>query len=200
MITQLDIVTAPALNEEGIAALEAGIADLLYYYDEYVVTRERVYEERALEQRAGISPLLAIVAVMVLLFFPLACFFSQFLFYFKRNQEFSVLLAIGAVPKEINRIHRIDSTLLSAANFVLTLGLSFFLNWLVYAACNTWLPSLGIIGNVVRYQYSISPVMLILCLAVSLVCGILSCEIPCRRFMARHKKLATQVDGLDDTH
>lgn len=200
MITQLDVVTEPGLDEEGQARLEAGLDELLYYYDEYVVTAERVYEDKALEARAGISPLLTIVAVMVLIFFPLVCFFSQLLFYFKRNKEFSILLAIGGIPSEIRRLHRIDGTLLSAANFLLTLGLSFLFNWLVYSACNSWLPSLGIIDTTVRYQYGISPVMLIICLAVSLGCGFLSCEIPYRQFMARQKKLAAQADGLDDAH
>lgn len=199
-ITRIDVVTAPTLDDAALANIDAQMDTLLAYYDQYVVTTDRVYEEADLERRMGIQPLLSIVAVMVLIFFPLVCFFSQFLFYFKRNKEFSILLAIGGINDEIHRLHRIDGVLVSAVNFVLTLGLSFLFNWLVYAAMNTWLPSYGIVETTVRYQYGISPLMLILCLAVSVACGFLSCEIPYHQFIARHKKLAAQADALDGAH
>lgn len=199
-IKRLDIVTDPTLDDAALDKIDDRMNALFAYYDEYVVTTERVYEEADLERRMGIAPLLGIVAVMVLIFFPLVCFFSQFLFYFKRNKEFSILLAIGGVNEEIHRLHRIDGVLVSAVNFILTLGLSFLFNWLVFSAMNTWLPSYGIVETTVRYQYGISPLMLILCLAVSLGCGFLSCEIPYHQFIARQKKLAAQADALDGAH
>ncbi|MBR7184965.1 MAG: hypothetical protein IKD37_05080 [Clostridia bacterium] len=101
---------------------------------------------------------------------------------------------------EIRRAHRIEGLLLSAANFVLTLGLSFLVNWLVFSAMNTWLPAYGFVETAVRYQYGISPLMLIVCLGISLACGFLSCEIPYHQFIARQKKLAAQADALDGAH
>ncbi|MBQ8397070.1 MAG: ABC transporter permease [Clostridia bacterium] len=199
-ITRIDVVTDPTLDGAALANIDTQMDALFAYYDQYVVTTDRVYEEADLERRMGIEPLLTIVAVMVLIFFPLVCFFSQFLFYFKRNKEFSILLAIGGINDEIHRLHRIDGVLVSAVNFVLTLGLSFLFNWLVYSAMNTWLPSFGIVETAVRYQYGISPLMLILCLAVSVACGYLSCEIPYHQFIARQKKLAAQADALDGAH
>ena len=199
-IKSIEVVTDPALDAAGQAALDAEMEQLFAYYNDYAVTEHRVYEEADLEYRMGIEPLLAVVSVMVLFFFPLVCFFSQFLFYFKRNREFAVLLSIGAVGGEIRRAHRIEGLLLSAANFVLTLGLSFLVNWLVFSAMNTWLPAYGFVETAVRYQYGISPLMLIVCLGISLACGFLSCEIPYHQFIARQKKLAAQADALDGAH
>ncbi len=199
-ISSIDVITSPTLDEAGLAHVDEQMNTLFAYYDEYIVTTDRAHEEADLERRMGIQPLLAIVAVMVLIFFPLVCFFSQFLFYFKRNKEFSILLAVGGVNSEIHRLHRIDGLLVSAVNFLLTLGLSFLMNWLVYSAMNTWLPAYGVVETAVRYQYGISPLMLILCLAVSLACGFLSCEIPYHQFIARQKKLAAQADALDGAH
>ena len=199
-ISAIDVVADPDLDEAGLAHIDAQMNALFAYYDEYVVTTDRAHEEADLERRMGIEPLLGIVAGMVLIFFPLVCFFSQFLFYFKRNKEFSILLAIGGIEDEIHRLHRIDGLLVSAVNFVLTLGMSFLMNWLVYMAMNTWLPSYGIVETAVRYRYGISPLMLILCLCISLGCGFLSCEIPYHQFIARRRKLAAQADALDGTH
>lgn len=195
-ITRLDVVVDRELDEGALERLDGAMENLFGYYDRYVVTTRRAHEEATLEYRMGIEPMLGIVAGMVLVFFPLVCFFSQLLFYFKRNKEFSVLLAIGAVEDEIHRLHRIDGMLVSGANFVLTLGLSFGLNWLIFRALNDWLPAVGMVETVVRYHYGISPLMLILALAVSLGCGYLSCEIPYRQFIARRRKLADKAEVL----
>ncbi|MBR7184966.1 MAG: hypothetical protein IKD37_05085 [Clostridia bacterium] len=80
-IKSIEVVTDPALDAAGQAALDAEMEQLFAYYNDYAVTEHRVYEEADLEYRMGIEPLLAVVSVMVLFFFPLVCFFSQFLFY-----------------------------------------------------------------------------------------------------------------------
>ena len=200
VITELSVVTDPALSEAEQEALRANIDDFMYVYSDYVLREAGVYEDAEITHRMGIEQLLTIVAAMILIFFPLVCFFSQLLFYFKRNKEFAILLALGAVDAEICRAHRIEGIMLSLLNFILTLGMSFSLNWIVFSAVNTWLPSYGILETTVRYQYGISPLMLVICLVISLLCGFLSCEIPYHQFISRQKKLAAAADALDDAH
>lgn len=195
-ITRLDVVVSPDLDGTALGKLDHEMENLFAYYDRYVVTTRRAHEEADLEHRMGVEPMLNIVAGMVLAFFPLVCFFSQLLFYFKRNKEFSVLLALGAVEQEIHRLHRIDGILVSAANFVLTLLLSFSLNWVIFRSLNDWLPAVGMVETVVRYHYGISPWMLILSLLAAVGCGYLSCEIPFRQFIARRRKLTDQAEVL----
>ncbi|MBQ8276458.1 MAG: ABC transporter permease [Clostridia bacterium] len=197
-ITSLSVVTDPNLTPDEQAALDASITELMGVYNDYIVTPNSVYEEADLTRRMGIEPLLGTVAVMILLFFPLVCFFSQLLFYFKRSKEFALLLALGAVNSEIRRAHRTEGIMLSGLSVLLTLGLSFLLNWLVFSVMNTWFPSYGILSGAVRYSFGISPLMLLVCLGVALVCGFLSCEIPYHQFIARQKKLTAAADALDD--
>ena len=89
-----------------------------------------------------------------------------------------LLLALGAVNSEIRRAHRTEGVMLSGLSVLLTLGLSFLLNWLVFSVMNTWFPSYGILSGAVRSSFGISPLMLAVCLGVALICGFLSCEIP----------------------
>ncbi len=195
-ITKLEIVTDPTLDFAGQTALDTQLEAIFAVFDDCAVTEHNVYEARDLSARAGTGTLLIVVSAMILVFFPLVCFFSQLLFYSKREKEFLLLRALGAVDSEIRRIHRVDGLLLSAANFFLSLGMSFFFNWIVYMCCNSWLPALSILDGSVRHTFTISSAMLIVALIISLLCGFLSAEIPYHRFIARQKRLSSRADNL----
>ena len=62
-----------------------------------------------------------------------------------------------------------------------TTSVSLLCNYLVYFCVNTLLPWLHVTESV-RYEFKMSLSALIACVAVSALCGFLSCELPYRMF------------------
>lgn len=119
----------------------------------------------------------AVISSFILLVSPLVWFFSQILFYRRREGEFYMLRALGGFAQEIRSLHLVAGGVLSALAFVMTLGMSYALNYLLYITVSRLLPGLGI-AMAVDYNYYMPLWALALCAAVSVLCGFASCLVP----------------------
>ena len=119
----------------------------------------------------------AVIAAFVLVVSPLIWFFSQLLFYRRREEEFYMLQALGGFGVEIRGLHVTAGAVLSGVAFLVTLGMSYAFNAVLYLTMSRLLPAFGM-ALAVNYNYYMPLWALALCAAVSVACGFTSCLVP----------------------
>lgn len=119
----------------------------------------------------------AVISAFILVISPLVWFFSQILFYRRREGEFAMLSAMGGFAREIRALHLWAGGVLSGVAFLVTLGMSYAFNYVLYLFMSRLLPSLGITAAM-DYNYYMPLWALALCAAVSVICGFTSCLVP----------------------
>ena len=118
-----------------------------------------------------------VISAFILTVSPLVWFFSQLMFYRRRDGEFYMLSAMGGFDREIRSLHLVAGTVLSGVAFVVTLGMSYAFNYVLYMAMSRILPSLGM-AAAIDYNYYMPLWALALCALVSVACGFASCLVP----------------------
>ena len=81
--------------------------------------------EESLRKSKNVHGILITLSAFLLLISPMAGIFSQVLFYEKRQLEFDVLRAVGAVKKDLKRLFLIDALLNSLLSGAVYTGVSF---------------------------------------------------------------------------
>lgn len=175
-----------------VNSAEDTIRRALRYCSGWQVTPSGNYFQTEVNNQKQDRVMIYVLATMLLIISPLVWFFSQIMYYKKRREEFHVLLALGGEEASIAKLHRIAGGVLSGAAFLLTVLLSCACNALVHFCINTLLPKFGLIQGV-GYAYELSLPALIVCIAVSVLCGFMSCEIPYRMFEKSKRKGIVEV-------
>ena len=139
------------------------------------------------------------LSLLVLIVSPIVWFYSQSLFYKKREKEMYVLSAYGATAKVFRKIHKTSAALLSAVAFIFTALLGVAASYVIYKFLNEWIAYLGF-GSDSSYAFYVSLPALALCLALSVVCGFVSSYLPYRRLvrsMGKPKKSKNKDEAAD---
>ncbi len=188
-----DLTGAPALrdefhvymqngtNPETVREAEAGIRQAVSCFSGWTVAPTGYYFESYVKSSRNQSGLTIALAALLLIISPVVWLFSQIMFYRKRRGELDMLYALGAPHAAFPTMHRMAGGVLSALAFLITVGLSCLFNWVVYILVTVILPQMGVM-DVIHYRYTLSIPALIACVAISVSCGLLSCEIPWRLY------------------
>ncbi len=163
---------------------EGLIRDALTVTPGWTVTPTGGYFDAQVRALKNDDAVILTLAVGLLVVSPMIWYFSQIMFYRKRRREFAVLRAIGAPDASFARIHRVAGGILSGAAFLATILLALLCNYGVYYTVNTFIPQFFRTESL-HYDFSLSVPALIACVAVSILCGFLSCEIPYRLYTRR---------------
>lgn len=143
------------------------------------------------------SPSIITVSLLLLMLSPVVWFFSQILFYRKREKEIGLLRMFGADERSLSGVYTYAGLIMSALAMLATLPLSFFANYTVYKVLTDYLPRYGFTHDA-GYTYSLSWTALAAALTVSVACGFLSSYIPyrlgCKR---REREYARQLSELN---
>ncbi len=119
----------------------------------------------------------AVISAFILTVSPLVWFFSQLTYYRRREGEFYMLSAMGGFDREIRSLHVVAGAVLSAVAFLVTLGMSYAFNYVLYITMSRILPSFGM-AAAIDYNYYMPLWALALCALVSVACGFASCLVP----------------------
>ena len=95
-----------------------------------------------------------------------------------------MLGAMGGFDREIRSLHIVAGAVLSGVAFLITLGMSYAFNYVLYIAMSRILPSLGM-AAAIDYNYYMPLWALALCALVSVACGFASCLVP--YFVWKHR-------------
>ena len=179
--TELKIYVDAGTDMDTVQAAEAQLRRAVSSFADWVVTPTGNYFETNVKSLKNDSAVILTLAICLLLISPMVWYFSQIMFYRKRRNEFAVLHALGAPDDAFAKLHRMAGGVLSGVAFLITIGVSLLCNYGVFFCVNTLLPKLHITESV-RYEFRLSVPALVACVAISAVCGFLSCELPYRMF------------------
>ena len=93
---------------------------------------------RIISEKTSFSIKLCLISVILLFVSAIIWFFSQTLFYAKRNNEFTLLRAVGLTQRNISSIIFGDAVLLSLLSLIPYFVLSYLLPFLVYKLMNSF--------------------------------------------------------------
>jgi len=128
------------------------------------------------------------VSLLILIIAPLIWFFSQTLFYGKRENEYTILQAFGAIRSEIRKLFVYDAVFCGIAGAVFCILMDLIGVFLIYKLVNVVLPYFMNIS--VRYDFYLPIIPFLLSILTSGICGFLSTYLPWKRYS---KKLDTEV-------
>ena len=132
-------------------------------------------------------PVIQMIAIFSLVLSPLFWFFSQIMFFGKRQGEFEILRAMGATEKEIKQIFRKDGIVLSLVGVVATVLFSFIGMFVIYKLNMSFVARFDVQARTL-YRFTMPWIPLAVAVAVTAICGYMSSMIPYRIDRKRYKK------------
>ena len=97
------------------------------------------YINDTIEENAGLSQKLIVVSFLILSFSFIVWFFSQTLFYKKRNNEFCTLQTIGFRKRHIRRIFLLEAFYVSIVGVIMYFAISYLMCFGMLKLLNCWL-------------------------------------------------------------
>jgi hypothetical protein len=128
----------------------------------------------------NLSARIVIAAYLLLAMMPLFSFFSQRVFYGKREREWFVLKTLGASRRQRRRLVLLSGAVLTAVNFAVMLPLGLLADYAAFKLCNEWLPAGGFVRSALMH-YAVSPLVIPVLLLFAVLCGFVPCALEYRR-------------------
>ncbi len=147
-----------------------------YGMDVRIQRNYRILNDQLVAQRHTYDRIL-IMAVLLLLLSPVVWFFSQLLFYFKREKEINILRMFGATETGLKRLYSFAGLIMASLAIAITVILGYLSSFGIYKLFNNVLVKYGMTSGT-RYEFYVSIPALITCVVVSVLCGFLSSYIP----------------------
>lgn len=121
------------------------------------------------------------ISILLLGISPIMWFFSQSLYYLKRESEFNILQALGAMVKEIRQIYVQGGLIMAGLSLIVSFILSFLGSYALFYVYNVMMPYFT--GENVRYAFYMPWYALLTSIVVSVGCGFLSAYFPFRSYI-----------------
>ncbi len=137
------------------------------------------------------------ISILLLGISPIMWFFSQGLYYLKRESEFNILQALGAMVKEIRQIYIQGGLIMSFLSLIVSFILSFLGSYALFYAYNVLMPYFT--SENVRYTFYMPWYALLTSVVVSVGCGFLSAYVPFKSYIKNRATLENGgAGGTDD--
>ncbi len=150
----------------------------------------------AVNEARHYNELFVVLAFLVLMISPIVWFFSQTLYYAKREREFNILQSIGAVIGEIRQIYLQGGLCMAGMSLVVSVALSYLGSYAVFYLYNVILPYFT--GENVRYMFYMPWYAILTSVVMSVACGFLSTYLPYRSY--RKHRLSLQNGGAGEEY
>ncbi|MBR2080905.1 MAG: ABC transporter permease, partial [Oscillospiraceae bacterium] len=188
------IYTEEGLTKEELSALHQSILRLARSHynvrsDEIAVSVTDLNADlnSRLAASDGNAAVFGAISLLTMVVTPIACFFSQTIFYGKRRQEFTLLRSMGAVSGEIRSHHAMEGGLFALSASILYLILTPILSVLLFRSFNA---SAGLSGMRVLFELPLP--FFALGLVVTALSAFFSCYLPFLAFTRAEKRAETQ--------
>ena len=176
----IDIFAEDDLSSEELKTMFADIREWAHSYGSIVIADNDEALERHASEDRNYGKLFIIVSILILLISPLVWFFSQTLYYSKREKEFNILQALGAISSEIREICLQGGLTMAFLSLVVSIALSFIGSYILYLFVNVILPIFS--GDSVRFSFYMPWYAIVISVVVSVACGFLSTYLPYRSY------------------
>ncbi len=152
--------------------------------------------EKAIDEDEHYNELFIAISVLILCISPIIWFFSQILFYFKREKEFNIIQSMGANGSDIRKIYLLGGISMSILSFVVSILLSYVASYLMFYAFNVVIPNFT--GEYIRYTFYMPWYALVISVVMSVACGFFSVYIPYKSYFNNRYSLENGGGGKDD--
>lgn len=193
---QLDVYVDAGMNLADINSVRDSVKNYMANYEAWNVEVVNGAVYSIVDNNINLPGLLTVISVLTLLICPTVWIFSQVMFYKKREEEFKLLHAMGATVKEVGGIHLVSALMIFVISFLVNFGLSRLVCFAIYRIFTNVLPNIGIIGVSVAFADFVPISTVLICAAVSALCGLLSAMIPfaiyCKKLKNSYKTVNEQ--------
>ena len=121
------------------------------------------------------------IAILILFISPLVWFFSQTLYYFKREKEFNILQSMGASVKDIRHIYLQGGLVMAGLSLLVSILLSYAGSYALFYAFNVMAPYFT--HEIVRYPFYMPWYAIFTAILMSVGCGFFSTYLPFRSYI-----------------
>ncbi len=165
------------MGDEAVNYLYSELRSWVTQYDYTSIDWNNTLGEANAERSMRKLPTFYTIAVMVLILSPIFWFFSQIMFYKKREKEFELLRGMGAIESEIKQLFLFDGAVMAAIGAVASIvlgGLGIFGMYAFAQKVMTYTVS----GTSVKYVLDIPWVAIVIAVLVTAACGFVSSYLP----------------------
>ena len=136
------------------------------------------------------------ISILILCISPIIWFFSQILYYFKREKEFNIIQSMGANGSDIRKSYLIGGLSMAVMSLIVSIILSFLASYLMFYAYNVIVPNFS--GEYVRYTFYMPWYALVIAIVMSVGCGFFSAYLPYKSYFKNRYSLENGGGGKDD--
>ncbi len=135
------------------------------------------------------------ISILILTISPLIWFFSQTLYYSKREKEFNILQSIGAIAKEIRQIYLQGGLCMAIMSLIVSIVLSYAGSYILFYIYNVMMPYFT--GENVRYVFYMPWYAILTSIIMSVACGFLSTYLPYKSYYKHRYSLQNGGAGQE---
>ena len=168
------------MDNDAVNALYDEVRDWGRMYGDVKVSNSRVALQNEIDADKHYNELFVCISLLVLAISPLVWFFSQTLYYRKREKEFNILQSIGAIMKEIRQIYIQGGLCMAAMSLVVSITLSYIGSYILFYIYNVVMPYFS--GENVRYVFYMPWYAILTSIIMSVFCGFFSTYLPYRNY------------------
>ncbi|MBQ7599263.1 MAG: ABC transporter permease [Clostridia bacterium] len=191
----LNVYVDSDFNNSETNRLYGELKDWARYYGDIDVTNRDTVLNASVSREKHYGELYIVASLLVLCISPLVWFFSQALYYKKRENEFNILQAMGAVLREIRAIYLQGGLSMAVMSLLVSVGLSYLGSYLLFLVYNVVMPHLT--GEHVRYIFYMPWYAILASVALSVACGFLSAYFPYRGYRRYRRTLENGGGGKE---
>ena len=179
--TTLQIHVDQSLSGEDTARIEAELREWGRLYGETHISNTHRLSLDTIEADKHYTELYICIALLILCISPLVWFFSQTLYYFKREKEFNILQSLGASVKDIRQIYLQGGTVMAVLSLIVAIALSYLSSYGLFYVFNVIMPYFE--KEYVRYEFYMPWYAILTSIVVSVGCGFFSTYLPFRSYI-----------------
>lgn len=178
---RLEIYVDPTLTPEQAAEVDEKVRDWGRTLGEVGVYNTHQLSLDTIVADKHQTELYTCIAILILFISPLVWFFSQTLYYFKREKEFNILQSMGACVKDIRHIYLQGGFVMAALSLLVSVLLSYVGSYALFYAFNVLAPYFT--HEIVRYPFYMPWYAILTAILMSVGCGFFSTYLPFRSYI-----------------
>ncbi len=178
---RLEIYVDPTLTPERAAEVDERVRDWGRTLGEVGVYNTHQLSLDTIVADKHQTELYTCIAILILFISPLVWFFSQTLYYFKREKEFNILQSMGACVKDIRHIYLQGGFVMAALSLLVSVLLSYVGSYALFYAFNVLAPYFT--HEIVRYPFYMPWYAILTAILMSVGCGFFSTYLPFRSYI-----------------
>lgn len=193
--TSFNIYVEHDLSPEQVKQLYADVRNWSRDYGEVKVVNTDLTLLNAIAKDKHYNELYICISILILCISPLIWFFSQSLYYSKREKEFNILQSIGAIASEIRSIYLQGGLCMATMSLIVSIILSYIGSYILFYVYNVMMPYFT--EENVRYVFYMPWYAILTSVIMSVACGFLSTYMPYKSYYKNRYSLQNGGAGQE---